>query len=241
VPAPTELYLRGLQRKSFLPFITDLQARCVVHGLQSTTDYRHLAASASGVARLTPAGDGTYVHPLSRESAGAVDQIWNQLTDGGPTGPHSLQLSGRALRVPLASAHAARFTFDQLCGQPLGPEDYLKLARAFGAVVVEGVPQLSLNEATELRRLINLVDTCYDGRVLLVLSAAQPMDALFKATGADSHTDKFGDVIGNIVQESGDESFAFTRTLSRLQEMRSEAYVAESKGAHLRGRRDDSK
>eukprot|EP00966_Prymnesium_polylepis_P039425 914666-Prymnesium_polylepis.2 len=47
-----------------------------------------------------------------------------------------------------------------------------------------GVPQLSLNEATELRRLINLVDTCYDGRVLLVLSAAQPMDALFKATGA---------------------------------------------------------
>ena len=32
-------------------------------------------------------------------------------------------------------------------------------------------------------------------------------------------------MIGNIVQDSGDERFAFGRTLSRLQEMRSNAYV----------------
>ena len=55
-----------------------------------------------------------------------------------------------------------------------------------------------------------------------------PLVELFVDSGSDSHADKFGDVIGNIVQDSGDESFAVRRTLSRLQEMRSHAYVSRS-------------
>ena len=71
-----------------------------------------------------------------------------------------------------------------------------------------------------------MIDALYDARVLLVMSAATPLERLFMSEGADAHTDKFGDVIGNIVQNSGDESFAFARTLSRLQEMGSRAYVS---------------
>ena len=36
-------------------------------------------------------------------------------------------------------------------------------------------------------------------------------------------------VIGNIVQESGDNQFAYARTVSRLQEMRSQSYVDRSR------------
>ena len=73
-----------------------------------------------------------------------------------------------------------------------------------------------------------MVDALYDAQVTLVLSAAVPLEELFVSSGADSHADKFGDVIGNIVQDSGDETFAVRRTLSRLQEMRSQAYVSRS-------------
>ena len=45
------------------------------------------------------------------------------------------------------------------------------------------------------------------------------------------HADKFGDVIGNIVQDSGDEKFAVARTLSRLQEMQSQSYVRAARAA----------
>ena len=60
-----------------------------------------------------------------------------------------------------------------------------------------------------------------------------PLGDLFVRSGADRHADKFGDVIGNIVQTSQDEGFAFTRTLSRLQEMQSVAYVSRSSSAPL--------
>ena len=44
--APSELYLNGLQRASFLPFIADLEARCDVHRLGVAKDYRTLASAA---------------------------------------------------------------------------------------------------------------------------------------------------------------------------------------------------
>ena len=66
----------------------------------------------------------------------------------------------------------------------------------------------------------------YGAQVLLIMSADAPAEELFEASGADKHADKFGDVIGNIVQDSGDEAFAWRRTLSRLQEMGSESYCA---------------
>jgi protein AFG1 len=37
---PDQLYERGLQRSMFLPFIATLKKRCIVHDMESTTDYR---------------------------------------------------------------------------------------------------------------------------------------------------------------------------------------------------------
>ena len=229
--APEELYHNGLQRDSFLQFIDDVEQRCYVHKLLSTVDYRALATAASGTARLSPEGLGAYLHPLDASTAARVASLWALLTEGVPTGPHELQLSGRTLEVPAASEarRTARFTFEELCAQPLGAEDYLAVARAYSTVFVEGVPQLTLSESTELRRLITMVDAFYDQQVMLVVSAAVPKEELFVAVGVDAHTDRFADVIGtSLVQESGDENFAFARTLSRLQEMGSQAYVARS-------------
>ena len=228
--APSELYLNGLQRDSFLPFIDDVQQRCDVHELDSTTDYRSIASAASGVARLSPNGLGAYLHPLGAQTSTDVGTLWELLSEGQPSGPLKLQLSGRSLDVSTAceATRAARFTFDELCGAPLGPEDYLRISRAFGTVIVEDVPQLSLSRSTELRRLITMIDALYDEQVMLVISAAVPMEQLYVATGSDAHADKFGDVIGNIVQDSGDEGFAWRRTLSRLQEMSSQAYITRS-------------
>jgi len=235
--APDDLYLGGLQRPSFLPFIDDVKERCDVHELQSTVDYRTLAAEASPLAELPPDGAGTFLHPLDEATGSSARRLWEALVAGSATAPQTLRLSGRTLNVPEASeeARAARFSFAELCGTrpgiaPLGPEDYLRVAKAYAVVVLEGVPQLTLHKATELRRLITAVDAFYDAQVLLVVTAAVAPADLFLAEGADSHADKFGDVIGNIVQDSGDEEFAFARTLSRLQEMRTYGYVARCAG-----------
>lgn len=80
--------------------------------------------------------------------------------------------------MPQAARHTdvARFSFDDLCGQPLGAADYFALASAFHTVFLDDVPVLSLVQLNPLRRFITLIDTLYDQRVVLVLSAAAPPD-----------------------------------------------------------------
>ena len=50
---PQQLYLNGIQRASFVPFIADLEKRCVCHDLDSATDYRILAQVLAALVRLT--------------------------------------------------------------------------------------------------------------------------------------------------------------------------------------------
>jgi len=137
------------------------------------------------------------------------------------------------VQVPLAGVGigVARFSFGELCGRPLGAEDYLGIAAAFHTVLVERVPQLSLNEVNQVRRLITLVDAFYDKRVRLILSAAAPMDELFVPHGAvaEKHADLLG--TARYVPDATDEVFAFERTLSRLKEMSAHEYLVRTAGA----------
>ena len=67
---PSQLYLHGVQREHFVPFIDDLNERCECHDLESPTDYRMLAHVSSG-ARM-------YLHPLDENTAAEVSQLVSQ-------------------------------------------------------------------------------------------------------------------------------------------------------------------
>ena len=245
---PNDLYLNGIQRDSFLPFIDDLQLRCYSHDLASGTDYRTInAVDASG---------GTYMYPLDDSTRSRVDSLFKRLAKDDPlpggkaAGPQTLRLRGRELKVPAAGNAVARFTFSELCGRPLGAEDYLGIATAYHTVVVEEVPALSLNEINQVRRLITMVDAFYDQHVRLILTAAVAEDELFipnrnTSKAAAGKKGKAGDALGSqgleqhgdllgtskYVPSSQDEVFAFDRTLSRLREMRSHAYLVRAASA----------
>lgn len=213
---PDDLYLNGIQRASFLPFIADLKERCHAHDLQSGTDYRTLnALEATG---------GTYMHPLDDATRARATDLFTRLTKG-VSSAQTLKLRGRTLDVPAAGSSVARFTFAELCGRPLGAEDYLGIASAFHTVMVEEVPPLSLQEINMVRRLITMVDAFYDQHVRLILTAATPEDELFIA-------DRSAKKSSTAAQ---DEVFAFDRTLSRLREMRSHAYLLRAASVGLGG------
>lgn len=54
------------------------------------------------------------------------------------------------LQVRRAGKTCARFTFDELCGQPLGSTDYSAIADAFKTVVITDVPDFSLQACSLL-------------------------------------------------------------------------------------------
>jgi cell division protein ZapE len=119
---------------------------------------------------------------------------------------------GRKLRIPEAKGRVARFRFADLCEQPLGSRDYLAIAEHFHTIVLDDIPIIAAQQRNEAKRFIILVDTLYDRHVKLIASAAAEPDRLY-------------------LGEEGREAFEFARTVSRLIEMRSEAYLALPHGS----------
>jgi cell division protein ZapE len=192
---PDELYKNGLNRQLFLPFIEELKARLDVHALEAARDYR--------LDRLVAAP--VYYAPLGPAAREAMDAAWARLTLGAAPRATSLAVMGRTLAVPKAAAGCARLEFQELCGQPLGPADYLALARQFDTLFIENVPKLGPAQRYEAARFRILIDALYEARAKLVMSAEAEPDRLYTA---------------------GDQAFEFERTASRLYEMRGRDYLA---------------
>ncbi|MCL2162084.1 MAG: cell division protein ZapE, partial [Betaproteobacteria bacterium] len=98
------------------------------------------------------------------------------------------------------------FDFDALCRTARSQNDYLEIARAHHTVLLSNVPVMRAGEASEARRFTWLIDVLYDFRVKLVASAAGPANDLYV---------------------EGVHASEFTRTVSRLIEMRTHEYLAE--------------
>jgi cell division protein ZapE len=194
---PSELYMDGLNRALFLPFIALIEEHMEVVRLAARTDFR--------LEKL--AGAPVWYVPADLAAERALDEAWRRLTAGHAGAACDLMVKGRAIHVPCAVAGVARFSFHDLCEQPLAGADYLKVAHEFHTVVLDHIPIMGYERRNECKRFIILIDTFYDNAVKLVASAAAEPDDLYRA-------------------DEGFEAYEFKRTASRLIEMRSEAYLA---------------
>lgn len=154
--------------------------------------------------RLKFAGEAVYQFGAGPAVAAAMDRLWLKLTGGTPARAESVNSLGRDIAVPAAAMGAARFPFAALCESPLGARDYLRLAHAYDTLMIDGVPQFGPANPSAAKRFILLVDTLYDRGIKLAASFAVPLGEL--AAGS---------------RNAGE----FQRTLSRLVEMQSTAYL----------------
>jgi len=54
--------------------------------------------------------------------------------------------------------------------QPLGAIDYLALCEEFDIILLRDVPRMSLEQRSEARRFITMIDTFYDHKVSCYLN-----------------------------------------------------------------------
>lgn len=194
---PDLLYEGGINRSLFTPFISLLKTHVEVVQLDARTDFR--------LEKLE--GAPVYLSPLGAGATTGLDQVFKRLTGLGHGRSTSLENKGRIIPVREAAQGVARFSFNELCAQPLGATDYLKIAHAFHTVILADIPVMGEAQRNEAKRFINLIDALYDARVKLVASAAAEPDGLYTAGW-------------------GTEKFEFQRTISRLTEMRSHEWLA---------------
>ncbi|MBV9220886.1 MAG: AFG1 family ATPase [Methylobacteriaceae bacterium] len=194
---PDRLYEGGLNRALFLPFIALLKERMEIVRLDARTDFR--------LEKLS--GERVYHVPADAAARRALDQAFLTLTGRGRGAPMTIEVLGHKVAVPQAAGGVARFSFADLCERPLGATDFLAVARHFHTLLIDGIPVIAPDRRNEAQRLIMLIDTLYDQRVKLVVSAAAEPHELYVAA-------------------DGREAFEFRRTASRLVEMRSTEYLA---------------
>ncbi|ATN36311.1 cell division protein ZapE [Rhizobium sp. ACO-34A] len=199
---PENLYRDGLNRGLFLPFIELLKKHVEVTTLDSPVDYRLEKLESLPV----------YTAPLSAEADRLMDIAWERITDGRREIATEIEMKGRSVPVPRAAGRAARFSFAELCAQPLGASDFLEIARRFDVIFIDHIPLLGPQKRNETKRFIILIDALYDASVRLFASAAAMPEEL-------------------LTEKKGTEGFEFDRTVSRLFEMRSADYLALHQGA----------
>ena len=202
---PTDLYQDGLNRQLFLPFIALIEAKLKVLPLNGPTDYR--------LDRLT--GLDTWLVPNGPEATAKLSEAFFRLTDypiedraNVPTEELAVG-GGRTMHVPKSLKGVAVFSFKKLCGEARGAADYLAIARRFHTLIIIGIPVMSRAMRNEASRFVTLIDQLYEHRVKLLAAAdAEPAD----------------------LYPAGDGTFEFLRTVSRLEEMQSAAYLEEGHG-----------
>lgn len=202
---PRDLYKNGLNREHFLPFISLIENRLDVLTLNGPTDYR----------RDRLGQQETWLVPNGPEATAQLSAAFFRLTDypiedREKVPSEDIEVQGRVLHVPKSLKGVAVFSFKKLCGDARGSADYLAIARRYHTVILVGIPRLGPENRNEAARFVSLIDALYEHKVKLLAAAdAQPAE----------------------LYEKGDGHFEFERTVSRLEEMRSDDYLAEGHGA----------
>jgi len=202
---PGDLYLGGLNRELFLPFIELIERRMLVVAVDGPTDYR--------LERLS--GVEVWHVPNGPEATAELSRAFFQLTDypvedRAKVPSEDIDVGGgRTLHVPKSLKGVAVFSFKRLIGEPRGAADYLAIARRYHTVILVGIPVMGPEMRNEAARFVTLIDALYEHKVKLLAAAdAEPSG----------------------LHPSGDGGFEFQRTISRLEEMRSAEYLAQGHG-----------
>lgn len=202
---PDDLYQGGINRQLFLPAIEMIKSEMDIEPLDGPLDYR--------LDRMK--GLDTWYTPIDATSTAALTEAFFRLTDRDVNDRDKVpsdcvEVMGREIFVPKAARGVAVFSFKRLCANPLGPADYLAIARRYHTIIMVAVPLLTKDKRNEAKRFVTFIDAVYEQKVKFLCSAAGLPHELYP---------------------SGDGSFEFERTVSRLMEMQSEDYMKLGHGS----------
>ena len=145
--------------------------------------------------------------PLGEAADAAMEAAFDRLAEARDE-PPMLNIEQREIRAVRRAGGVVWFDFRTLCGGPRSQNDYLEIATQFHTVLLSDVPQMPQRMASEARRFTWLVDVLYDRRVKLILSAAVAPERLYT---------------------EGPLAHEFVRTVSRLREMQTQAFMAQER------------
>ncbi|MEE9326314.1 MAG: cell division protein ZapE [Cocleimonas sp.] len=192
---PDDLYKNGLQRERFLPAIRRIKEHTKVIEMDGELDYRSKAMDEISL----------YYLPSNNESDKILEEHFHRLSGVElHRDRNDVIINTRKILVNMWSAEVVWFNFDDLCNTARSTEDYTQIATFFRTVLISNIPVMDDSMDDAARRFINMIDTFYDMRINLIVSADSKPEELYTAK--------------KLV-------FEFQRTASRIKEMQSKKYI----------------
>jgi cell division protein ZapE len=146
-----------------------------------------------------------YHHPWDAQADRLLFDAFRHVSPEAGQAGAKLEIEGRAIGTRRLADGVVWFEFRDICDGPRSQADYLEIARCFHTVLISAVPVMDWRMENQARRFLNLIDVFYDHGVKLVIAAAAPPEALYRGERL---------------------KFEYQRTVSRLREMQSRAYLA---------------
>ena len=166
---PDDLYLKGIQRDSFLPAIELIKKNSEVVHITSSNDYR----------LRNYREDAFYYSPLNTDAEEKLETQFSKMSHQAPASKQPLRIYERDIRVRKIADGVVWFDFLDLCGIPRSQDDYLAIASHFHTIIVSNVTPIHPEQNDLARSFINLIDVLYDANKKLIISADKPIEQLY--------------------------------------------------------------
>jgi cell division protein ZapE len=147
-----------------------------------------------------------YHSPLDRGAEHSLTESFEAIAAIPGRLGEDIEVNGRTISTVRLADGVVWFEFNEICGGWRGPADYIEIAQCYQTVLISNIPKMDDKDNDALKRLITLVDEFYDRNVKLIVSADGVPGELYRGMGLSQQ---------------------FQRTISRLEEMRSHAYLAK--------------
>ncbi|MCC7005499.1 MAG: AFG1 family ATPase [Ottowia sp.] len=144
-----------------------------------------------------------YLTPAGLAADKKLDLLFSQIAEVADE-ESVLYIEARQIHAYRRAGGVVWFRFDALCAGARSQNDYLEIASQFHTVILSDIPVMSPRMASEARRFTWLIDVLYDNKIKLLISAAAPAQYLYT---------------------EGSMAHEFARTVSRIIEMQSYAYL----------------
>ena len=164
----SDLYLDGLQREQFLPFISIIKNYSIQKELFLKDDYRLRDLNKKQ----------SLYFPLNESTLFMINKYFRELTREKKKETKKITTKGRDLIIDNFYDGILRFNFRDLCDKNLGAEDYINIANISEHIFIEEIPTFNDYNSNQQLRFITLIDILYEKKITLSLSLENDLNNL---------------------------------------------------------------
>ena len=163
-----DLYMDGLQREQFLPFISIIKKYSIQKELLLKDDYRLKGLNT----------DQRLFYPLNESTLFMINKSFREFTKNKKREIKKITTKGREFIINDFYNGILRLKFSDLCDKNLGAEDYINISKISDHIFIEEIPTFNDDNSNQQLRFIILVDILYEKKITLSLSLANDLNNL---------------------------------------------------------------